>query len=101
MIPLPDSIRIAADVGGTFTDLIALDDLEDRGMPEPVVVLAMGEFGRAPFVNPDLGRENRPNCWPLALGEAESKGDANSMTGRSDKRLAFSHFCLFRERLPG
>jgi len=26
MMSLPDSIRVAADVGGTFTDLIALDD---------------------------------------------------------------------------
>ena len=26
MMPLPNSIRIAADVGGTFTDVIALDD---------------------------------------------------------------------------
>ena len=27
----------------------------------------MGEFGRTPFINPNLGRDHWPNCWSVAL----------------------------------
>lgn len=37
-----------------------LDDLHDRGLSRRVLVVAMGEFGRTPRVNPDGGRDH----WP-------------------------------------
>jgi len=51
-----------------------LDDLEQRGLLESTVVLAMGEFGRTPFVNPDRGRDHWPNSWSIALGGGGIKG---------------------------
>ncbi len=51
-----------------------LDDLEQRGLLDSTVVLAMGEFGRTPFVNPDGGRDHWPNSWSIALGGGGIKG---------------------------
>jgi hypothetical protein len=63
-----------------------LDDLSDRGLLESTVVLAMGEFGRTPFVNPDLGRDHWPQCWSLALGGGGIKG--GQVVGSSDEQGA-------------
>lgn len=63
-----------------------LDDLEDRGLLETTVVLAMGEFGRTPFVNPDLGRDHWPTCWSLAIGGGGIKG--GQVIGASDENGA-------------
>jgi hypothetical protein len=60
-----------------------LDDLDQRGLLETTVVLAMGEFGRTPFVNPDLGRDHWPTCWSLALGGGGIKGGC--VVGSSDQ----------------
>lgn len=60
-----------------------LDDLSDRGLLESTVVIAMGEFGRTPFVNPDLGRDHWPTCWSLALGGGGIKG--GQVIGSSDE----------------
>ncbi len=60
-----------------------LDDLESRGLLETTIVLAMGEFGRTPFVNPDLGRDHWPTCWSLALGGGGIKG--GQVIGSSDE----------------
>ncbi|MCC6585843.1 MAG: DUF1501 domain-containing protein [Bryobacterales bacterium] len=63
-----------------------LDDLNERGLLESTVVLAMGEFGRTPFVNPDLGRDHWPTCWSLALGGGGIKG--GQVVGSSDEQGA-------------
>jgi hypothetical protein len=63
-----------------------LDDLSDRGLLESTVVLAMGEFGRTPFVNPDLGRDHWPQCWSVALGGGGIKG--GHVVGSSDEQGA-------------
>lgn len=60
-----------------------LDDLEQRGLLETTVVLAMGEFGRTPFVNPDLGRDHWPTCWSLAIGGGGIRG--GQVIGSSDE----------------
>ena len=60
-----------------------LDDLEERGLLDSTVVLAMGEFGRTPFVNPDRGRDHWPTCWSLALGGGGIKG--GQVVGASDE----------------
>lgn len=51
-----------------------LDDLSERGLLESTIVLAMGEFGRTPFVNPDLGRDHWPSAWSLAIAGGGIKG---------------------------
>ena len=51
-----------------------LYDWDQRGLLEPTVALAMGEFGRTPFVNPDPGRDHWPTCQSFALGGGGIKG---------------------------
>jgi uncharacterized protein (DUF1501 family) len=45
-----------------------IDDLVARGLYDSTIVITMGEFGRTPYVNPNLGRDHWPICWSLALG---------------------------------
>lgn len=63
-----------------------LDDLDERGLLSSTIVLAMGEFGRTPFVNPDLGRDHWPTCWSLAVAGGGIKG--GQVIGASDEEGA-------------
>jgi len=47
-----------------------LEDLENRGLLDDVTVVAWGEFGRTPRINPQAGRDHWPqvNCAFLAGG---------------------------------
>jgi hypothetical protein len=47
-----------------------VDDLQDRGMLDDVLVLVWGEFGRTPKINKEAGRDHWPNvnCALLAGG---------------------------------
>ncbi len=42
-------------------------DLEDRGLLDSTLVIAMGEFGRTPWLNPARGRDHYPNAWSLMM----------------------------------
>ena len=42
-------------------------DLEDRGLLDSTLVVAMGEFGRTPWLNTSRGRDHYPKAWSLAL----------------------------------
>jgi Protein of unknown function (DUF1501) len=42
-------------------------DLEDRGLLDHTLVVAMGEFGRSPWMNPARGRDHYPNAWSLMM----------------------------------
>lgn len=48
-------------------------DLEDRGMLGDTLVIAMGEFGRTPWLNDARGRDHYPNAWSLAMAGAGIK----------------------------
>ena len=63
-----------------------LEDLEQRGLLECTVVIAMGEFGRTPHINADKGRDHWPHCWSLALGGGGIRG--GQVIGSSDERGA-------------
>jgi uncharacterized protein (DUF1501 family) len=63
-----------------------VEDLEERGLLESTLVIAMGEFGRTPIINPNLGRDHWPNCWSLALAGAGIK--TGQVVGASDERGA-------------
>ena len=61
-----------------------IDDLVERGLYDSTIVITMGEFGRTPHVNPNLGRDHWPICWSLALGGG---GLRTGLTvGKSDER---------------
>ena len=57
-----------AKLDQAFTAL--MDDLEVRGMSDDVTVIAWGEFGRTPRINPGAGRDHWPqvSCALLAGG---------------------------------
>jgi hypothetical protein len=50
-----------------------IDDLDERGMLDHVVVLLMSEFGRTPKINQRWGRDHWPEAWSLALAGAGIK----------------------------
>ena len=64
-----------------------LQDLKQRGLLESTVVIATGEFGRTPEVNPGRGRDHWPDCWSLVLGGGGIQG--GQIVGASDPQGAF------------
>ncbi|HEY1377264.1 MAG TPA: DUF1501 domain-containing protein [Gemmataceae bacterium] len=59
-----------------------LDDLHDRGLLDSTLVLAAGEFGRTPYLNPRGGRDHWPGAWTVLLAGAGVRGGA--VIGASD-----------------
>jgi hypothetical protein len=64
-----------------------MEDLEQRGLLESTLVLAMGEFGRTPHQNPNAGRDHWSHCWSMALGGGGIRG--GQVIGASDDRGAY------------
>jgi len=60
-----------------------LEDLQQRGMLTNTLVLAMGEFGRTPRLNPRGGRDHWPGCWTILFAGAGVQG--GQVVGSSDK----------------
>ena len=59
-----------------------LEDLSQRGLLESTLVLAVGEFGRTPYLNPRGGRDHWPGCWTALLAGAGV--DGGQVVGASD-----------------
>lgn len=51
-----------------------LDDLEALGLLESTLVMAMGEFGRTPRLNPRGGRDHWPGVWSVVLAGGGIRG---------------------------
>ena len=66
---------------------VFLEDLKQRGLFEPTIVVVMGEFGRSPHHNSKLGRDHWPHGWSLAIGGGGIKG--GQVIGASDDRGAY------------
>jgi hypothetical protein len=49
-------------------------DLADRGMLEHTVVICMGEFGRTPSINANVGRDHWAQSWSVVMGGGGLKG---------------------------
>jgi len=56
-------------VGPAFDNAYSamLEDLSARGLLGSTLVVAMGEFGRGPKINPSGGRDHWPQCWTIAM----------------------------------
>jgi uncharacterized protein (DUF1501 family) len=67
------------DVG--FANL--LDDLADRGLLDTTLVVAVGEFGRTPRINPRGGRDHWPGVFTALFAGAGVRGGA--VIGASDR----------------
>jgi hypothetical protein len=59
-----------------------LDDLASRGLLDTTLVVAMGEFGRTPHLNPRGGRDHWPGCWSVLFAGAGVRG--GQVVGSSD-----------------
>jgi uncharacterized protein (DUF1501 family) len=59
-----------------------LDDLKERGLMDTTLVVAMGEFGRTPHLNPRGGRDHWPGCWSVLFAGAGVRG--GQVVGSSD-----------------
>jgi uncharacterized protein DUF1501 len=60
-----------------------LEELSERGLLSETMILAMGEFGRTPKVNPAGGRDHWPQCWTVLIGGGGIKG--GQAIGASDE----------------
>ena len=72
---------IAPNFDNAYASL--LEDLEQRGLLDSTIVLAFGEFGRTPKINPAGGRDHHPNCWTALLAGGPIQG--GRVVGASDE----------------
>lgn len=61
-----------------------LDDLQQRGMLNDTLVVAMGEFGRTPKINDKAGRDHWNSCYTALLAGGGIRG--GTVVGASDAR---------------
>lgn len=64
-----------------------LDDLAQRGLLEETLVVAVGEFGRTPALNPNRGREHWGPCYSALLAGGGVRG--GQVYGASDALGAY------------
>ena len=63
-----------------FTSLV--EDLSRTGLLDNTMIVATGEFGRTPKINPAGGRDHWPACWPVVLAGGGIQG--GRVVGESD-----------------
>lgn len=51
-----------------------MKDLKDRGLLDSTLIVWMGEFGRTPKINPQVGRDHFPAAWTTVLCGGGIKG---------------------------
>jgi hypothetical protein len=64
-----------------------LADLDQRGLLDTTLVLALGEFGRTPKINKDAGRDHWPDVYSLVMAGGGIKRGV--VVGASDRQAAF------------
>jgi hypothetical protein len=64
-----------------------LEDLHQRGLLNNTLVVATGEFGRTPKINPAGGRDHWPQCWTMLMAGGGVKG--GQVVGSSDEIGAY------------
>jgi hypothetical protein len=60
-----------------------LEDLSERGLLDSTLVIAMGEFGRTPKINPAGGRDHWPGCSTVVMAGGGVRG--GQVCGSSDR----------------
>lgn len=64
-----------------------VEDLEQRGLLDSTLIVAMGEFGRTPQINASAGRDHWPDCYSaLFIGGGVTGG---AVYGASDRLAAY------------
>ena len=64
-----------------------LEDLSSRGLLNDTLVVAMGEFGRTPKINPAGGRDHWPQVWSILFAGGGVRG--GQVVGASDELGAY------------
>jgi uncharacterized protein (DUF1501 family) len=80
---MKDHLLPPTDIG--FARLI--EDLDARGLLDETLVIAMGEFGRTPKINPTAGRDHWPDCYSVLLAGGGVAG--GRLYGTSDRIGAY------------
>jgi hypothetical protein len=75
-------------VGPTFDMAYSslIEDLSQRGLLANTLVVASGEFGRTPKLNPAGGRDHWPECWTMLMAGGGVVG--GQVIGSSDEIAA-------------
>jgi hypothetical protein len=83
--PFTDIQEMAKLVAPNFDQAYStlLEDLKERGLLEKTMVVACGEFGRTPKVNPAGGRDHHPGVWTVLMGGGPLRG--GRIVGESDE----------------
>lgn len=76
-------------VGPMFDKAYAslLDELKGSGLLEDTMVVAMGEFGRTPKINPAGGRDHWPQAWSVLMAGGGVQG--GRLIGATDEIGAY------------
>jgi hypothetical protein len=76
-------------LGPSFDQTVStlITDLDQRGLLESTLIIAMGEFGRTADVNLDRGRDHWCYCWSVLLGGAGIR--CGQVVGASDEQGAY------------
>ncbi len=61
-----------------------IDDLHDRGLLDSTLVIALGEFGRTPQINKDVGRDHWSNAMSVLFAGGGTPGGL--VIGATDKK---------------
>ena len=87
--PFTDVQQMAKEVAPNFDTAYTalLEDLAERGLLSNTMVVALGEFGRTPKINPAGGRDHHPGVWSILIGGGPIKG--GQVVGESDE-LAYA-----------
>ena len=64
-----------------------VQDLDQRGLLDSTMVIALGEFGRTPRINKDAGRDHWPDVYSVLIAGGGVKRGA--VIGSSDQHAAF------------
>jgi hypothetical protein len=64
-----------------------LEDLHERGLLKNTMIVATGEFGRTPKINPAGGRDHWPQCWSMLFAGGGVQG--GRIIGASDEIGAY------------
>jgi hypothetical protein len=75
----------ANEVGSNFDNAYSalIEDLARTGLLGETMVLAFGEFGRTPKINPAGGRDHHPACWSALMAGGPIQG--GRIVGASDE----------------
>jgi hypothetical protein len=82
--PFTDIQEMANTIAPNFDKAYSalLEDLGQRGLLSNTVVIATGEFGRTPKINPAGGRDHHPGVWSMLIGGGPIQG--GRIIGESD-----------------